>query len=389
MKILFLLDVIWTNSKEGGVQSLSLLMNELHKKHQLTICTYDSFVEQTDFPNAELHIFQPSSCISSNKYLSFILNNIFILILNIKYIIRVLCSKQKPDLIYCSGGIPIIASILLRIWFRCKVIHRVYGTFLKPNSTLLELLKKYLEVFLFKGTADKYIITDDGTRGKQVAQSFGIVDDKIAFLKNGVNFLDISKRNEFRKSVLKELKIKSKTPIISISTCRLSRWKRVDRLVKAFNLIKDTNLYLLIVGDGTEKPNLENLATNPNILFLGPKSNEDVSKYLMASDLYLSAYDFSNLGNSLYESLTAGVPVITINTGATEEVINAQNENGILIDFINDDDCILKIKNSVLQISENTPLRKTLSKNAIKYAKKYFSSWHERIKKEIKIIEGL
>lgn len=389
MNILFLTDVIWTNSKNGGVQSLCLLLKELSKKHDVTLYTFDKFIKQNDFPSINIKKFKLPSLLINNKYLSFIVNNIFILYLNFRYIFEGLRIKDKPDLLYCSGSLPIISCIILKLLYKPKVVHRIYGTFLKVNNSFIEILKKIYEVLLFKSKANKYIITDDGSSGKAVAKSLGLSDEKIVFLRNGVDKIDTSSRSTYRKDLIKSLFGGKRKITVCLSTCRLSRWKRVDRLIAAFNEIKNKDLFLLIVGDGPEKKKLEQLSRNSNIIFLGGKANQEILKYLIASDIYICAYDVTNIGNSLLESLAAGLPVITIDTGETRKVINKKNNNGILIEKFNEKNCAQKIKKSILELSQSKILREKFSRGSKEYAEKNFKTWNERIALEVDLLESL
>ena len=64
--------------------------------------------------------------------------------------------------------------------------------------------------------------------------------------------------------------------------------KRIDLLIRSFNTLKNRlkNAYLLLVGDGPEKPNLQRLAReNPNIQFLNFLNQKLLSELYGASDM--------------------------------------------------------------------------------------------------------
>lgn len=385
MNVLFLLDTVWTQRKSAGVQSLFLLLSKMEKKHHITIYTYDRFLSQEDLPNAVIKIFKMPSISTSYRVINFVLTHILIFYVNLRYIIAGF--RERPDIIYCSSALPIMSCIVLRWFSKAKTIHRIYGTFLKVGASLFHYCKNYLEVLAFKSYADKYIITDDGTMGDKVAENLGVAMNKVAFLKNGVNRVDLSAKAEHSRVIRNKFSIPVDATVF-ISACRLSRWKRVDRLIRAFHRAA-SDVYLLVIGDGPDEVSLKALAKNDKIIFVGSVKNIELPLYLMASDVYVSAYDFSNLGNSLFEALSTGLPVLTIATGDTGAVICEESNNGVLIqEWVDEEELCNQIVNKIELLSADKVLLKSLSEGALKYSEG-FKTWDERIDLEVKIIEGL
>lgn len=123
--------------------------------------------------------------------------------------------------------------------------------------------------------------------------------------------------------------------IIIISTARLSKIKRVDRILKAFDLLsKDfTNLRLMIAGQGPLENDLRQLAASlhcrDRITFLGHL--KDTSDYLKASDIFVLSSDNEGLSLALLEAMAAGLICISTNCAGSNEAII--NENlGLIVD---------------------------------------------------------
>ena len=124
-------------------------------------------------------------------------------------------------------------------------------------------------------------------------------------------------KEEFKKSINVPL-----DKVILLTVSRLVDWKKVDRSIRALSKIKDKEKYfLLIVGEGDERKNLESLIKELNledsVRLVGAVRNEDVYKYMTIADIFLSFYDLSNVGNPLLEALSLGKPIITYNVGDT------------------------------------------------------------------------
>jgi len=383
-KVLFLLGDIWSMKKNQGMPSVYKILEAAQKKYDIDVFTTDIHQYNEELPNASFFYFYKKEIKAKNRFLVYIQHRINNLILNYQYIKQFMKNKKEYDLIYCSSSVPIFATMFLKKFYKLKTVHRIYGTFLYENlNSKIDKIKKYEEVLSFKGNADKYIITNDGTFGDHVAHYFRIPDDKIIFLRNGVekHFFEKSK-NELRQ----DLKLdNSKFYFMCVS--RLTGWKRVDRIVKAMNQIENDNIVLLVIGDGDEKSNLESLVKNKNIEFIGSISSLEVHKYMNVVDAFISMYDVSNVGNPLLEALTYNLPIITYASGNTSDIID--EKNGILITEEDEKKIVESLHLNMLKVYEDLDLRNELSINAKKYAETNLLTWDQRIDKEIKVLDEL
>lgn len=98
---------------------------------------------------------------------------------------------------------------------------------------------------------------------------------------------------------------------------RLVAHKSIDIAIKAFAQLKDKkNKVLLIVGDGSEKVNLQNLAGSLNVLsntiFIGKTSTPQL--YYAAANAFLLPSKHEPFGQTILEALMAGLPVIAFDS---------------------------------------------------------------------------
>jgi glycosyltransferase involved in cell wall biosynthesis len=239
----------------------------------------------------------------------------------------------------------------------------------------------------FKLACRYLIITNDGTRGDEVARVFRVPSERVKFWMNGTNFLHNANINA--KRLREELQIPKEAHIV-VSVCRLVAYKGVDRLIRAVPAVvsTDSSVRVLIIGDGEEREKLEHLSETLGIKkfvsFLGTKAHEDVKKYLLASDIFVSLNDFSNISSALLEAMACGVCVVVLNSGATSHVIK-NKENGILINY----DEIQNLSAIISNLTSNNDLRTKLGDNARQYALKNFKTWDERFAMEVELIESL
>jgi glycosyltransferase involved in cell wall biosynthesis len=387
-KLLFLLDDVWSMGKDKGVVSLYNLLKKCDDTNDMTIFTTEKYNLDKELLNARIYYFRPIFITENkgNRYYILLLNRLNTLSLNIQYIYKFLILKNKKyDLLYCSSSIPIYATIFIQKLFNIKSVHRMYGTFLYAKlGKYLEYLKNFGEVMIFKTKADKYIITDDGTYGDKVAEYFNIPSNKVELLRNGVSrYSSVLSHDEIYTKYGLD---KNKFYILSVS--RLANWKRVDRTIEVMNNIEDENIVFLVVGDGPEKLNLEKMSTKNNVDFLGSKTHIEVRELMKVTDVFISMYDLSNIGNPLLEALVEGCGIITYDIGDTSSVIN--DENGILIPFNNKEEKVIEtLKYSIMELVFDNNKLQELKQNALLYANQNLFDWDTRIEHEINILEML
>jgi N-acetyl-alpha-D-glucosaminyl L-malate synthase BshA len=136
------------------------------------------------------------------------------------------------------------------------------------------------------------------------------------------NFVDI---NRFRKSNKEHFKkaIAPDGEKIIIHTSNFRKVKRVEDVVLIFEkIIKVTPAKLLLIGDGPERHNVEQLCRTLNIFehvrFLG---KQDAMEELLAiGDLFLLPSEYESFGLAALEAMACNVPVISTNAGGLPEV---------------------------------------------------------------------
>lgn len=136
----------------------------------------------------------------------------------------------------------------------------------------------------------------------------------------------------------------------------------------------DKNITLAIAGSGPMENQINNLKLKiKNLEYLGKVEQDDLPKYYNASDLVIvpSTHD-EGFGRVILEALSCGTPVIGSNRGAIPEAMD--NTVGELINVSPEN-----IKRKVESLYSNPEKLNKLSKNAIQFAKKRYSSMNLRL----------
>lgn len=128
-------------------------------------------------------------------------------------------------------------------------------------------------------------------------------------------------------------RISDETEKVIIHVSNLRKVKRVQDVIKIFNLIqKEVNSKLIIVGEGPEWDNasvlINELGIAHKVKSLG-KVN-DLYNVLCSSDLFLLPSEKESFGLAALEAMAARVPVISSNAGGIPEV-NTDGKTGFVL----------------------------------------------------------
>lgn len=285
-------------------------------------------------------------------------------------------NRDKPNLIYSYGYQGALAVWILSHIYRVGSITRLFGTFIPPQCSFMELLLRWQEVLAYKIPCSYLIITDDGTQGDKVSKRLNVPSNRLIYWKNGVD--------EYNGSI---------TPhngIIIFTASRLVKWKRLDRLIKSLPKVLEIcpDVTVIIAGEGEDRKYLENISNGLPVKFIGAIPHNKALEYMVQSDVFVSVNDISNLSNGLYEAMAAGRCVVTLNNGATGEVI--KNEvNGILIKAEKEDDIITDLSDYLIRVINSRELREYLGRNAKRYIQSNFLTWDKRVEMEVELIKEL
>tara|TARA_B100000427_G_C15491084_1_gene587637 strand:- start:369 stop:1553 length:1185 start_codon:yes stop_codon:yes gene_type:complete len=181
--------------------------------------------------------------------------------------------------------------------------------------------------------------------------------------------LDVKK---FRPLKIKKKEKKIKLLFVGFGKVDEKR-KGIDLLVKVLNNLNNFNIELLIIGE-IDKEKFKDL--NIDIKFL-KRVNSDykLNKLYNYSDILLFTSRQDNLPNVVLEAQSAGLPVVSFNTGGLKDIIR-NNYNGYLCKSFDQNDFAKK----VIKLINNKSLRLKFSINSRKYALKNLN--YKKIGKE-------
>lgn len=186
--------------------------------------------------------------------------------------------------------------------------------------------------------------------------------------------IDVEKfKNGNRKFVREKYGI-ADNDIILLCVCRLAPEKNLDFLIRSLAPILNSsaggNIYLMLVGGGgSYREYLKALANefelSSKIKFTGSISNDKITDYYKAGDVFVHSSVTETQGLILTEALASGLPVVAVDASGSRDVIT-NNENGFLTE-----NNPAEFREKVKFLIDNLELRKKLSRAALDSAKDY------------------
>lgn len=243
--------------------------------------------------------------------------------------------KERPDVIITEGASNLFNALIGFIY--CKLFSKKYiwwslgkltGTqhtgFRKKIDTLVQYLERNSDAIISYSSA-----------GKKYFKSIGAEEENIFVAVNVVD--TATKKVELKKAKL-DLVGSKKEGFTVLSVGALTTYKKVDMLIKAFAKIQNQipKARLIIVGDGPERKNLEDLTRKHklnNIDFTG-RVFDGVARFFMVADVFV----MPGLGGlAVSEAMLYGVPVIaSIGDGCEKDLIS-HGLDGIIDEKLDED----------------------------------------------------
>lgn len=274
-------------------------------------------------------------------------------------------SYEKLDILHVHYAIPHASSaymaqqILKTKGIELPFVTTLHGT----DITLVGRDETYSPVVEFSINSSNGVTAVSEDLRQNTLDHFDITRE----IKVIPNFVDFRRFKKQKKDHFKKAICPNDERLI-VHTSNFRKVKRVDDVVKIFSKIKGKiPAKLLLVGDGPERPYIENLSKEldvwEDIRFLGKLTA--VEEVLSVADLFIMPSEKESFGLAALEAMACELPVVSSNAGGIPE-LNVHGETG----FISDIGDLDSMAANALTILEEENLAK-FKKAALARAKKY------------------
>jgi len=328
MKLFF---IIPTLSHGGAERVISELANSLSEKgHKVSVILWiggNQFYKLND--QVELIDFNLQHHSKVNKIFSS-----FIVI----YKLRQLYKKEHPDAVISFLTRSNIITILSALFLDLKIyISERNNPYLWDNNSKFLLL---LRDFTYKKATG--FIAQTKTAQEIAIKKFQIKSKVIA---NPIKSISLFKD------------IKKEKIILNIG--RLHEQKGQQYLLEAFAKIKVDDWKIVILGDGSEKDNLKNLANKLGIAekVYMPGSVNNIDEWLAKSMIFAFPSIYEGFPNALLEAMGAGLACVSFDCNTGPRDLITDNKNGFLVP-VHD---VETLTNKLKELINNEKLRNKFS----------------------------
>lgn len=241
------------------------------------------------------------------------------------------------------------------------------------------LIPGYVETYK---KADKILVGSAYTL-QMLKEMFAIPNDKTElFYENGISKDFLSRAKNASDG--------SKVKLLFVG--RLVPYKCADVVIEAISHLDkeiQDKIFLSIVGDGSERANLEKQVQELNlgqtVSFVGWINQQQTLEYYSQSDIFCfpSIREFG--GAVVLEAMACGLPCIVANNGGIAEYVT--EETGFKIDPISREYLVQELTDKIKLLVKDEPLRKTMSIKAVERVQDF--EWERKAQKIVGIYQEL
>lgn len=293
------------------------------------------------------------------------------------------------DLIYVdranivTGGF--FAFLGKKVVLRLHGVSDFYENYSKPHFRLMNPLKS----LCLRAPFDYIICSEDGSPGKQFLEKYTKSDHKVTLL-NGVDKLN---KKESINTLKTDYLIPENMPVF-LFLSRLSKDKGIMDFIDVICELQKSRVdfFTLIVGDGEYYKEVEKKIKKhslKNVLLSGAVCHNNIYDYYQVSDVYISLNKIGNLSNTVLEAVNSGKCIITLsksNKPLRDFSTNEFFKEAAL--YVNRDNIKETLTKVMLNLIDTPELIIKKKKEVVSCQSKLIT-WHTRIEKEIKLLEGL
>ena len=232
-----------------------------------------------------------------------------------------LARRHDATVIHAHHYSPFVYSCLARVWRPgAQIVFTEHGRLSdSPPSSRRRLANRVLarvpsRVFTVSEDLKRHLVDE------------GFAAGALEVIYNGIEIGPVPSRTT-RDDVRRQLGASDGTFVIG-TIARLDPVKDLGTLLEASARVHaDRPIVVAIIGDGSERSNLEGrakeLGITAQVRFLGHR--EDARRWLAGCDAYVNSSVSEGVSLTILEAMAAAVPIVATRVGGTPEVIDASS----------------------------------------------------------------
>lgn len=373
MNILYIHQYFKTPQEPGGTRSYWIAKELIKRGHKVTIitATNTSINEPGKFNIEGIEVIYVNN--SYSNYFSK-LKKIWVFIKFVSLSMKEALKLKDIDIVYATSTpltVGLVALLLRHIkgWRYIFEVRDLWPEFpiqigAIKNGLLIKLLKS-LERRIYR-RSEHIVALSPGMREGVIAT--GIPDDKCTIVPN-MSKPDKFYPREVSKDIIKQFNINiDKFNVIHFGSMGVANG--LDYIINAANELTkwgDKSIHFIFLGDGAMLPKLMQMVEEyglSNVDFLGKHKMDIVSEIVNCCNISITTFKnlpilYTNSPNKLFDSLSAGKPIIVNSAGWTKELCEKEH-CGFYVDPEKPEDLATKL----LEIRDKSNLLKMWGENS-------------------------
>ena len=230
------------------------------------------------------------------------------------------------------------------------------------------------------------IVVLSHSQKKAISDYYRVPNEKFRVIPPGIDMDRFQPNLMNRRVIREEWGIKERDTVV-LTASRLTPEKNVLMLIDAFAALKKKDIFLIIAGDGWQKPVLEakvrELGFCDQVRFIGMR--KDMPQVYQGADIFVLCSRYEGFGHVYLEAMASGLPCIGLRSDpprivvATEEIIENE-KSGFCVDPDKNDELVEKLS----YLTENISQRKAMGLYARSICQRNFN-WNSNTKKILNI----
>lgn len=203
----------------------------------------------------------------------------------------------------------------------------LYGQ--RNTGYLVSGYKKKLVAWLCRCRVTGILVNAEAAR-KQVVSDYRVPDSKVRVIYNGIELYPLQADSELRA-----IKCRENLPLdrlLVVMVASLTPRKNVNLLIEAASILRDKPVDYLVIGAGSERSRLENLAIALQVQdrFHFINESADPLRWVQLCDIGVLSSWAEGLPNCILEYMALGLPVVATAVDGVPELV-ADQQTGFLV----------------------------------------------------------
>jgi len=231
----------------------------------------------------------------------------------------------KVDIFHAHDWLVANAGIGLKHVFRKPLLATFHSTQVGRNGAQYEYERMIHETEYWLTYEAWRVICCSNYMISHAKWAFGLPEDKLVMIPNGVNFQEYARNKNPNLSQFRVMFALSEERIV-LFVGRLVYEKGVHVLIKALSkVLEKVNVKFVIVGSGYMEEELSNLVTGMGlahkVMFTGFVDDETLRNLQRCADVCVVPSLFEPFGIAALEAMAAGSPLVVSDTGGLSEIV--------------------------------------------------------------------